>query len=128
VELCRLRTLPDGRSTLDSVDLDLRPVPGKPYDDTGRIEAGPMFVRSFRRRLVSEWHPPSRRQLIVVLSGGVRVETGSGHSRHLEAGELLFADDTGGEGHRTVSLEGSRLYIGIPDTIDLFANWSTPNR
>jgi quercetin dioxygenase-like cupin family protein len=45
------------------------------------------------------WHPAPRRQLVLVLSGGIAMEYGSGQQKTVSAGEFLVGEDTDGRGH-----------------------------
>ena len=45
--------------------------------------------------LYQDWHPASRRQLLVVLSGTLEVETSDGKKHRCSSGEVFLADDVG---------------------------------
>jgi len=51
--------------------------------------------------LYQDWHPASRRQLLIVLSGTLEVETSDGKKHRCSSGEVFLADDVGSRGHRT---------------------------
>ena len=69
------------------------------------------------------WHPAPRRQLVVVLSGELEVTTTDGVSRRFGPGQLFLADDRGGRGHLTRTINGSVtvLFAPMPSEVDLAA-------
>lgn len=59
-----------------------------------------------------EWHTVPQRQFIVYLSGKAKVEASGGEIRHFGAGDILYATDIEGHGHRsTIVEEGKSLII-----------------
>lgn len=66
-------------------------------------------------------HPAPRRQLVITLRGRARIEAGSGESRVFGPGDVMLAEDTTGDGHLSVTLEGPRvlLFVSIPDDVEL---------
>ncbi|MGD9705121.1 MAG: hypothetical protein AB7Q42_13360 [Acidimicrobiia bacterium] len=62
-----------------------------------------------------------RRHFVVNISGAAELGVGSGETRTIGAGDVVFAEDTSGEGHR--SLTGSEprrvLMVAIPDDFDV---------
>jgi hypothetical protein len=66
--------------------------------------------------LSQDWHSASRRQLVVVLSGTVEVETSDGSKRRWSGGEMFLADDAGSRGHRTRTIGGPArlLFVHLP--------------
>ena len=71
--------------------------------------------------LEQDWHPASRRQFVVVLSGRVEVETSDGEKRQFRPGEMFLADDSASSGHRTRTLGGPArvLFVHLPPELDL---------
>lgn len=51
------------------------------------------------------FHCAPQKQYIVLLDGGVEIETSSGEIRKFRTGEILLAEDTSGKGHKTKNLE-----------------------
>jgi redox-sensitive bicupin YhaK (pirin superfamily) len=66
--------------------------------------------------LYQDWHPASRRQLLVVLSGTLEVETSDGKKHRCSHGEIFLADDVGSRGHRTRTIDGPArvLFVHLP--------------
>ncbi len=52
-----------------------------------------------------DFHNAPQRQYIILLDGGIEIETSLGGTRKFEPGEILLVDDTTGKGHRTRNLK-----------------------
>jgi hypothetical protein len=48
-----------------------------------------------------DWHPTPARQLILMMTGAIEIETGDGEVRRFTAGDTIFLEDTTPPGHRT---------------------------
>jgi hypothetical protein len=71
-------------------------------------ESQPAKSIIFREVLPSynyDFHCAPQRQYIVLLDGGVEIETSLGEKRSFETGEILLMEDTSGKGHKTKNLE-----------------------
>ena len=55
---------------------------------------------------LEEWHNAPRRQWMIMLGGSITISVGDGSSRTFRAGDVLLAEDTTGQGHKTVVLDG----------------------
>ena len=51
------------------------------------------------------FHNAPQRQYIVLLDGGIEIETSLGDTRIFNPGEILLVEDTSGKGHRTKNIE-----------------------
>jgi hypothetical protein len=63
---------------------------------------------------VSEYSP--RRQYIVLLDGGIQIETSTSDTKSFAPGEVILVEDTNGKGHRTKNLEAKirrSVFIGF---------------
>src|SRR5215211_476749 len=71
--------------------------------------------------LYQDWHPASRRQLLVVLSGILEVETSDGKKDRCSSGEVFLADDVGSRGHRTrtIGCPARVLFVHLPSEASL---------
>lgn len=66
----------------------------------------------------SEPHPAPRRQWVVMLRGGIEVETSDGERRQFRPGDLLLAADTSGHGHTTRAVgtgPHEALFVPLPE-------------
>ncbi|WP_027387826.1 cupin domain-containing protein [Chryseobacterium gregarium] len=78
-------------------------------------------VKKLQFRTVSadydyNFHCAPQKQYIVLLDGGVEIETSSGEIRKFQTGEILLVEDTSGKGHKTKNLEKKKrtsLFIHI---------------
>jgi len=62
----------------------------------------------FREVLASydyDFHNAPDRQYIILLDGGVEIETSLGERRTFETGSILLVEDTTGKGHKTKNIE-----------------------
>ncbi|MBC7779783.1 MAG: hypothetical protein H7125_06695 [Proteobacteria bacterium] len=71
----------------------------------------------------ADFHNPPQRQFVVTLSGAVELRVGDGSVRVFGPGDVLFAEDTHGEGHAARELLGPRrsLILPVPEDFDLAA-------
>jgi hypothetical protein len=94
----------NGQSRFADIDILLnarKPIGGlSGLRASASLATGQCFL-SFAPRGVMEPHAAPRRQLVVILSGEVEVETGDGNTRRFRPGEMMLADDTTGSGHIT---------------------------
>ena len=51
-----------------------------------------------------DFHNAPQKQYIILLDGGIEIETSQGEIRSFGAGEILLVEDTTGKGHRTRNL------------------------
>lgn len=51
------------------------------------------------------FHNAPQRQYIILLDGGVEIETSLGDVRRFHMGEILFVEDLSGKGHKTKNIE-----------------------
>lgn len=62
----------------------------------------------------NDMHTAPAKQYVVLLDGGVAIETSLGEKRSFQQGEVLLMEDTTGKGHRSSNLlekERSSLFI-----------------
>lgn len=55
-----------------------------------------------------DFHNAPSRQYIVLLDGGIEIETSLGEKRIFRPGDVLLAEDTTGKGHRSKNLENKK--------------------
>ena len=61
-----------------------------------------------------DWHNAPTRQVVVVLTGVLEVETTDGACRRWAAGEVFLPADTSGRGHRTRCIGGAVRLLFVP--------------
>jgi hypothetical protein len=52
-----------------------------------------------------DFHCAPQKQYIVLLNGGVEIETSLGEKRKFQTGEIILVEDITGKGHKTKNLE-----------------------
>ncbi|WP_419870430.1 cupin domain-containing protein [Chryseobacterium sp. CT-SW4] len=92
-------------------------------EDQGEIGfLSPMFKASrlqFRKVPATydyDFHCAPQKQYIVLLDGGVEIETSLGEKRKFQTGEILLVEDVTGKGHKTKNLkkkERTSIFIHI---------------
>ena len=68
---------------------------------TERMPATGVIFRENDPTYNLDWHPAPRRQFVIMLEGLVEIEIGSGEKRIFKPGEIMLAEDTTGQGHRS---------------------------
>jgi hypothetical protein len=110
MEIIRFFATAEGGSRFESRELALPTPFTDEYQNTYRLSL-PFGVDSgifaeLPAGLDQDWHGAPNRQLVLVLSGRLEVETTDGDIRRWGPGEVFMADDTSGKGHRTRVLDG----------------------
>jgi|GEM_PF-652817 len=78
---------------------------------------------SFRRTpgdFSFDFHHASRRQLVLVTSGGLEITVGSGETRVFRPGDILSLSDTWGQGHVSRAMDGKPLtaaFVNLDDEV-----------
>jgi hypothetical protein len=63
----------------------------------------------------TDWHPPPRRQFVVIVEGELEIATTDGAKRTFLPGAVVLVEDLAGRGHKTtVSSSGPATWMGIP--------------
>jgi quercetin dioxygenase-like cupin family protein len=110
----------DGGSQFVEIDLPIDNASTDAFGNTVRrsaiLPAQSTIVTEMPEGLYQDWHPASRRQLLVVLSGTLEVETSDGRKHRCSSGEVFLADDVGSHGHRTRTIGGPArvLFVHLP--------------
>jgi hypothetical protein len=102
----RISTGPDGRSffrdissaAITDIDLALLPI-------------SEVFIRRTRKIADPPFHRPSSAMWVVTVEGFADVVCGDGTSRTFGPGDILWADDTEGEGHQTSDRTEERISL-----------------
>lgn len=116
MNITRIYTDPNGDSQFEDFTVAL--------SDNGAIgflsEQEEVKALQFRKVIPAydyDFHNAPRRQYIVLLDGGVEIETSLGEKRQFQTGEILLVEDTLGKGHRSKNLENrprTSLFIHLP--------------
>ena len=102
-KLTRVYADADGESRFDELEY--------PLTDAGAIGhlSDNVAVKQVLFRKVpagyNDLHNAPQKQYVVLLDGGVQIETSTGEKRLFQQGEILLIEDTTGKGHRSSNLE-----------------------
>lgn len=64
------------------------------------------------------FHNTPRKQYIVIIKGGVEMETSLGEIRQFHTGDIILIEDTTGKGHKSRAINNQErlsVFIGIED-------------
>ena len=110
MKVVRFASAPDGGSQFVEVDMPTDNASTDAYGNTVHrsavLPAQSTMVTEMPEGLYQDWHAASRRQLLIVLSGTLEVETSDGKKHRCGSGEVFLADDVGSRGHRTRTIGG----------------------
>ena len=125
MKIVRFASAPDGGSQFVEVNLPVENTSADAWGNTSRrsetLPAQSAIVAEMPEGLYQDWHPASRRQLLVVLSGTLEIETSDGEKHRCSSGEVFLADDVGSRGHRSRTIGGPArvLFVHLPPEADL---------
>ena len=120
MKIVRFTSASDSGSQFVEVDLPIENASTDAFGNTVHrsaiLSAQSTMVTEMPEGLYQDWHPASRRQLLVVLSGTLEVETSDGRKHRCGSGEVFLADDVGSRGHRTRTIDGPVrvLFVHLP--------------
>jgi quercetin dioxygenase-like cupin family protein len=125
MKIVRFAAAPDGGSQFVEIDFPVDNASTDAWGHTARrsavLPAESTMVTEMPEDLYQDWHPASRRQLLIVLSGTLEVETSDGKKHRCSSGEVFLADDVGSRGHRTRTIGGPArvLFVHLPPDANL---------
>lgn len=104
IQITRIYSGADGESHFEDFEVSLND-----NGDIGFLSDGePAKTIIFREVAPSydyDFHTAPDRQYIVLLDGGVEIETSLGKKRSFPTGSILLMEDTTGKGHKTKNLK-----------------------
>jgi quercetin dioxygenase-like cupin family protein len=130
MKLIRFHDTEDGASRFQEVDVPVnesRPSPaGGILKQSNPWPSPAVRFVELPAGLEQSWHHAPARQIVLVLSGCVEVETTDNQKRRCAAGQAFIADDLAGKGHSTRVIEGPAtvMFAELPQGFDV-AKWST---
>ena len=125
MKIIRFADAADGGSQFIEIDFPVDKASTDAWGHTARrsavLPAQSTMVTEMPEGLYQDYHPASRRQLLIVLSGTLEVETTDGKRHRCSSGEVFLADDVGSRGHRTRTIGGPArvLFVHLPPETDL---------
>lgn len=114
MNVVRIYTGSDGASHFEDVEIAM-----EERGVGGRLSAlipGPgVIFREVGGDYDLDFHTAPRRQFVINLKGSVDITVGDGTTRRLGSGEILLAEDTAGQGHKSSAVNGqSRTCLFVP--------------
>ena len=107
--ITRIYTGSDGQAHFEELDF-----PAPRVERVAIKQGDDLVFRRAEAGSFDDWHHPSRRQYLFVLSGSMEVSTGDGSSRRFEPGDVLLAEDMTGQGHVTRTIDGPFVQVSVP--------------
>jgi len=101
-KVTRVYTGADGHSYFDTIEYPLTDA-GPIGSLSDRVQVDSVIFRKVPPGY-DDWHNAPQKQFVVLLNGGVEIETSLGKKRSFEQGEILLMEDTTGKGHRSRNL------------------------
>ena len=119
MRLTRMYQGDDGESHFEDIEVGLK------HFDVGdlsrRLFPASMSFRVSQPGLFVDGHNAPGKSMIIVIQGIVQTEVTNGESRRFGPGDICFAEDADGPGHKTTDIEGPRfsLMVNLPDDFDV---------
>ena len=96
-------------------------IPLKDAGEIGKLSEGlpasSLIFREVEATYDYDFHNAPQKQYLILIDGGVEIETSLGEKRQFLAGEVVLLEDTQGKGHRTRNLEPRKrksIFITVP--------------
>ena len=105
MKVVRLYTGADNKSHFEDLQIPLKDG-GKVGFVSELTKATGVVFRETTGDYDYDFHTAPRRQYVVNLEGEVEIEVGDGTRRILRAGDILLAEDTTGQGHKSRAVAG----------------------
>ncbi|MCZ6558952.1 MAG: hypothetical protein O7A69_14435 [SAR324 cluster bacterium] len=98
MKIVRVYTGDDGQSHFEDIETSY-PIVDATGKKSALEKATGIVFRQTGGDYNLDFHNAPRRQYVINLVGGVEIEVGDGSKRILQAGDVLLAEDTEGQGH-----------------------------
>jgi hypothetical protein len=129
MKLIRFYATPDGASRFQEIEVPVNE--SRPSTAGGTLKQSTAWPSPAVRfvelpaGLDQSWHHAPARQIVLVISGCVEVETSDSQRRRCSAGQAFIADDLTGKGHSTRVIDGPAtvMFVELPQGFDV-AKWS----
>ena len=114
ITVTRIFTGPDGLTHAEEINVKLTPGGGSTETELAEmVKATGVQFRRQGPKYFQDWHPASRRQYVITLSGRGEIELTGGKKIPIGPGHILLAEDVTGKGHISRG-------VGSEDRISLF--------
>lgn len=105
ITVTRLYTGSDNESHFEDIQVPLKNAGGIGCLSQSVPATGVIF-RTMPGDYQMDWHNTDTRQYVVVVSGAVEMEVGSGERRLFKQGDIVLSEDKTGRGHKSRSVNG----------------------
>ena len=105
ITVTRLYTGSDNESHFEDIQVPLKNAGGIGCLSQNVPATGVIF-RTMPGDYQMDWHNTDTRQYVVVVSGAVEMEVGSGERRLFKQGDIVLSEDKTGRGHKSRSVNG----------------------
>jgi len=100
MRITRLYTGKDNQSYFDEIELPLESRgPLGFFTEPAGVKA--FFFREVPAKYNYTWHNVVCREYVITIEGKAEIEVSSGEKRRFGKGDVLFAEDVSGKGHKT---------------------------
>ena len=106
IKVTRLYTGADGKTKVEEFVVPVKPR-GLGSENSEMVGLSTLQFRRTSPEYYLDFHPASRRQLVVTLRGESEIELDGGRKLRLGPGHILLAEDTTGQGHISRGIKGS---------------------
>lgn len=114
ITVTRIYTGPDGKTKAEEYEIPLKPQ-NRGTDLSPTVAVTSLQFRRTNQDYYLDWHPATRRQYVVTLSGESEIELEGGKKIRLGPGHILLAEDTTGQGHISRAVGSKdRISLVIP--------------
>ena len=103
MKITRLYSGSDGQSHFQDIDLPLKKGDAGEVR-TDRLPATGIVFRETSAQFSLGFHNAPARQYVITLEGRAEIEVGDGTKRQFGPGDVMLAEDIGGQGHMTRAL------------------------
>jgi len=118
IRITRLYTGADGKTKVEEFQVPLKASKDRGTFLSDTVAATSVQFRRTDQDYFLDWHPASKRQYVVTLSGESEVELADGRKIVLDPSHILLAEDTTGQGHISRAI-GSKdrisIFIALPE-------------
>lgn len=114
--LTRLYSDPNGDSRFEDISIPLASA-GEIGKLSEPLPAKSIIFREVEPTYDYDFHNAPQKQYLILIDGGIEIETSLGEIRQFQAGQVLLLEDTEGKGHRTRNLQSLKrksIFVTIP--------------
>jgi len=119
-EIWRIFTMPDGKSSMEKLQLSLEPQ-GSGWSSK-RLDGPGAVFKKLPHGMQAKWHTAPRRQMGYTVFGEGEIETGDGQKLVVKPGVITLLEDLSGQGHLTRghgSVDRLVVFVAVSDDVKI---------